>query len=423
MRRVYRWACMLLLGAQHVTCFGASAAPEFPLSVSRVTGALLDAQGTQVFLNGEAAWSLLVAADRRAVLTYLDDRRARGFNAVIVNLIEHHFGGPVNAEGNAPFLEPGRFDRPNEAYFRYVDWVLERARERGFVVVLAPAYIGFACSDQGWCRELRKSSLESLREYGRYLGRRYADAPNVIWMHGGDADARAYGLVARVNAIAESIRAESGDRHLHTAHCARGRTGRDCYLAPWLKIDTVYADCRSTLRMLRDSRRSRPASVPFIYIEGTYENAADADEICVRAQAYLAWLAGAAGHFFGNESVWRFAPGWMEELDSPGARSMSVFANIVGRLPGRCSEPVFADSTDATTMIAAHCSDRLVVYARGRRMIPLAEGWPRARIGAIDGVDPASGASYELKPDNGVVLSPDQRESVTIVTKAPRGGR
>ena len=49
---------------------------------------------------------------------------------------------PANAYGQEPFLAPGDYDTPNEAYFRHADWVLRRAADKGFLVLLAPSYLG-----------------------------------------------------------------------------------------------------------------------------------------------------------------------------------------------------------------------------------------------------------------------------------------
>ena len=45
--------------------------------------------GKPVFITGEAPWSLIAQPSNADVETYLADRASRGYNAVIVNLIEH----------------------------------------------------------------------------------------------------------------------------------------------------------------------------------------------------------------------------------------------------------------------------------------------------------------------------------------------
>src|SRR4051794_26503279 len=62
---------------------------RFPLRVSQDGRHLLDSGGQPFLVVGDAGWSLIVqpeAADRER---YLSDRARRGFNSIIVNLIEH----------------------------------------------------------------------------------------------------------------------------------------------------------------------------------------------------------------------------------------------------------------------------------------------------------------------------------------------
>jgi hypothetical protein len=59
---------------------------------------------------------------------YLEDRRQKGFNSIIVELTEHLVTAdpPKNRYGDAPFATPGDFSTPNEAYFAHADWVVRK---------------------------------------------------------------------------------------------------------------------------------------------------------------------------------------------------------------------------------------------------------------------------------------------------------
>src|SRR5262245_18758084 len=86
---------------------GRPGALQFP--IRRDGACLVDAAGAAVWLHGEAAWSLMVRIDDAGVDRYLADRRARGINALVVNLIEHKFADhpPRNRAGAEPFTTPG----------------------------------------------------------------------------------------------------------------------------------------------------------------------------------------------------------------------------------------------------------------------------------------------------------------------------
>src|SRR5579872_3270834 len=112
----------------------AAPATVFPLHVEPGKRFLVDAAGNPFLLQGDTAWSLIAQASDAEVETYLDDRRRRGFNTILVNLIEHHYAShpPENAAGESPFRVPGDFSTPNDPYFAHADWVLRQAADRGF---------------------------------------------------------------------------------------------------------------------------------------------------------------------------------------------------------------------------------------------------------------------------------------------------
>jgi hypothetical protein len=292
---------------------------RFPLRVAADGRHLEDVQGQAFLLQGDAAWSLLVKLSKAEVLVYLDDRRQRGFTAVLANLIERGFGGPENAEGEPPFVPADEFLSPNPAYFEHADWVIDRAAERGLLVLLPPAYLGYNCGAQGWCQQMLDQPVSSMLAYGRYLGDRYASRKNIVWVHGGDTDAATHGAAAHVNAIANGIR-ERAPGHLHTAHCSRRNSAIDCYDEPWLDLNTTYSNCNNTLADLRRDHDRVPTQ-SFFYIEGSYENET-ASLSCLIDQAAWSLLGGAFGHVFGNSPIWRFGAGWEAALSSAGSLAM-----------------------------------------------------------------------------------------------------
>ncbi len=85
-------------------------------------------------IHGDMPWSLIVALTEEEAERYLENRRQKGFNSIVVNLIEHKFRGPVNRSGEGPLTTAGDFSTPNERYFQHVDWVLRKAGEKGIQV-------------------------------------------------------------------------------------------------------------------------------------------------------------------------------------------------------------------------------------------------------------------------------------------------
>src|SRR5688572_21195992 len=66
---------------------------------------LVDQNNKPFLISGDAAWSLIVNVTLADANSYLADRQARGFNTVMVNLIEHNFStnAPRNLAGDMPF--------------------------------------------------------------------------------------------------------------------------------------------------------------------------------------------------------------------------------------------------------------------------------------------------------------------------------
>ena len=191
--------------------------PAYPLRIGPTRRYLVDGNGVPFLIHGDTAWSIVSALTREEAEQYLANRAAKGFNSIIVNLIEHKFNGPINRYGKPPFTIPGVLSTPNEAYFEYADWCIGKAGEFGIQVFLSPMYLGYpnASDDEGYYHEALAAGVEGCREWGRYLGRRYAKFDNILWQMGGDRNPGQ--ALDHVDAIVAGIKEFDG-RHLFTAH-------------------------------------------------------------------------------------------------------------------------------------------------------------------------------------------------------------
>jgi hypothetical protein len=315
----------------------AAADANFPLSVSSRWRCLEDAGGRPFLVHGDTPWSLIVQLTKPEAELYLQDRRSRGFNTLLVNLIEHHFARnpPADASGDRPF-EGEAFSALNEEYFAHADWVLRRAEEFGFLVLLTPAYLGYGGGQEGWYEAMKAAGPERLYHYGRLLGARYKDRRNIVWVHCGDYDPPDRRLI---RAIADGIREEDKGA-LHTAHGGPETDILEYWNdESWLAFGNIYT--YKPVWMQAQKRFSRSDRKPFILIESAYENEHGATELRVRAQAYQALLSGACGQMFGNNPIWAFGARtafdppmtWREALNSRGAQSMTHLRDLFAQLP------------------------------------------------------------------------------------------
>ncbi|MEW6329951.1 MAG: glycoside hydrolase family 140 protein [Pseudomonadota bacterium] len=410
-----------------------NAAPDYPLKLSSSGQYLVDQANRPFFMNGDTAWSLISQLSRAEADIYLSDRAKKGFNLVLVNLIEHKFSdnAPANHAGHAPFAGAGNFNAPTEEYFAHADWVIRKAAEKGIVVLLAPIYLGYDCGDQGWCAAVKSSSPATMRNYGRYVGKRYRNFPNIIWLIGGDANPVAHGVAAKLREFVAGLR-EADTVHLITAHNARNLAAMDIWTTDsWLDINNIYTSGNEHQAALTQYHRS--GAKPFFLLESNYENQPGITQLNLRQQAYWSVLSGGTvGHIFGNCPMWHFdAPSassfcsgstWKSQLDSTGSTTLAH----VGRLfrsrafhllvPDRthsvltagfqsgASQAAAARASDGSTIIAYIPTSRAVTIDLAKIAGASVRAWwfnPRTAAATLISTYPARGTMAFTPPGSG----------------------
>jgi hypothetical protein len=313
---------------------------RFPLTISADRRRLLDGDGQPFLVQGDAAWSIIANLTYEDAVRYLDDRRAKGFNTVLVNLIEHLFSSdpPRDLAGREPFMTPGDMSTPNDAYFDAAERVLEACAERGFLVVLAPTYIGYRHERaaagvsphlDGWYDEIVATGPDGCRRYGEYLGRRFGHFANIMWCIGGDwhPDQARAGL----DAAAAGLRS-AGAHGLFTAHVHPETSPIEAFNgSDWLDVNVTYTYGIVHEQLIRDWRRD--PVWPFFLMESSYEGEHNASDLQVRRQAWWSVLCGANGHIMGNHPIWLFWTGWQDALDLPASVAMARWGSFFRELP------------------------------------------------------------------------------------------
>jgi hypothetical protein len=348
---------------------------RFPLRVSPDRRRILDAAGQPVLLQGDAAWSLIANTTLDEARHYIEDRRRKGFNTLIVSLIEYCFAQdpPRNLAGDEPFTTPGDFRTSNEAYMAHAERVLEIAAEHGMIVLLHPAYLGYPLAHQygkveGWYEEVLANGVEGCQSWGEYLGQRFGHFRNIVWSIGGD---RNPGPAApALTALARAIKATGGD-NLFTAHVHPEDSPLDVFPEhEWLDLNPTYT-YHIVHWKLRDDWRRDPV-VPFYLIESTYEGEHNASELQIRRQAYWSVLCGSNGHCMGNRPIWLNDPGWEAALDLPGSLAMARWGAFFRALPWADLIPDFANTIVTGGLGEARGLDRVTTAATADRRLAVA---------------------------------------------------
>jgi hypothetical protein len=314
-----------------------SGGTAFPLKVSESHRYLVDSRGKPFFLLGDTPWFLqkLPLEDVRRVL---EDRKAKGFNTLFLEILDDSHLPSRDAYGKVSFEPELDITRPVEAYWKYADTVMDEVTKQGFFVIMSDLWYGYG---KGlWMHHV---TPESARIYGHFLGRRYARFQNLMWMHVGDRnpDQR---LFDSANELARAIRQEA-PHHLHTAHMEHEFSSADFFnREPWLDVNMAYTYGASYLQVTKEYRRQDPVR-PVILGETGYEDEPNAIELLpdakrgdlwtpyrIRRNAWWAILSGACGYCAGTR-LWRFEPNWREVLNVKSSQQAPLLRRLLEPRP------------------------------------------------------------------------------------------
>ena len=279
------------------------------------------------------------------VETYLDTRRSQGFNAFYLMALVHPGAAPSphapnNKAGDPPLATPGRFDTAgttaeSERYWEWIDFIVDNSAARGMAVMLAYTYLGFGGGPEGWYQTLlAQPDRATCFAWGAWLGRRYRDRPNILWLALGDyTPPPGSEGEARARAVLDGIKS-AGARQLVLAEIS-GPTGipsRDAKaFADVIDMNSFYGygrsgrgDCYPEADAAYRVSPPRPAWVQ----EGGYEF--DDNTGGFSAQSYESrrtrfWAVlggGTAGDGFGSGDAWRWR-NHPASLHTPGAEYSS----------------------------------------------------------------------------------------------------
>ena len=207
------------------------------LKVSENGRFLVHEDGSPFFFLADTAWRLFYKLNRDDTDLYLDDRAAKGFNVIMPVVFDVRFG--PNQYGHYAFHDNDP-TRPNEPFFEHVDYVVNRCEELGMYVGMLPnwGYIVTGVNPGGeYFLEAPLVNMTNARQYGRFLGERYADKP-MIWITGGDQKAGRSGEVFAEQA--EGIAEGDGGRGLRTFHPTPPLSSSDAFHgADWMDFNMI----------------------------------------------------------------------------------------------------------------------------------------------------------------------------------------
>ncbi len=395
-------------------------AQTFPLQVSPDNRHLQTADNRPFFYQADTPWWILYRLEMDEVADYLDTRKAQGFNALQIMLT----GGKdlKNIYGEGPFPGDNDLSRPNERYFARADSILDMATERGFLLALVPLWSG--CCREDYAGEdgdgnplpLNINGAAKAEAYGRWLGDRYGDRNNILWIIGGDNDP--FNARDEIDAYARGLAATTTGQ-LFTYHPSSTHSSTDVWPrgTPWLDVSMVYTYFRGFERawnriqpdVYEVSRTEwNKNELPFFLGESTYEGEhlprGSAQQ--VRKQAWWAALSGATGHAYGSPN-WRLDPAddWRANLQLPGAASLGHLPTLLTEFGWPAFDYDFHDELLVTGRgqyasndfaVAAYARDyrAALIYLPSARPVGLSAGQLRGDGHRVRWFDPRTGQRH-----------------------------
>ena len=416
------------------------------LVVSEESRYLKHENGTPFFWMGDTGWLMPERLNRDEVSFYLQKCKQAGYNVVQVQTINDV--PAMNVYGKYSMIDGFNFKEINRSgeygYWDHMDYIVKMAQQNGI-------YVGMVCIWGG----LVKSGLMNVEEakaYGRFLAERYKNAPNIVWLIGGDIRGDVKPEVWE--ALACTIK--SIDKtHLMTFH-PFGRTASATWFndAEWLDFNMFQSGHRRYGQRkgdgdytIKDNTEednwrfvefslSKERMKPVLDGEPSYEGipqglhnpleprwtASD-----VRRYAYWSVFAGSCGHTYGNNSIMQFyRPGtnpsygaeeaWWDALGDPGFNQMKYLKNLI------LSFPYFERIPDQT-VIAGQNGERYdrAVATRGKDYMLVYNYTASPMRIDLDKISGVKKKAWWYSPENGMLEYIGEFDSKVVLFQCDAG--
>jgi len=282
---------------------------------------------TPFFWLGDTAWDLFARLTRTEAIRYLDDRAKKRFTVIQAHLLPWTLKD-TSTDGHKAF-ENDDFDKPNEAYWQHVDFVVQEATKRGFYLAVLPAWSRtyIEPAPNGSTPALYSDSLKAFR-YGQFLGKRYRAYQNLIWVLGGDRKPTRTPIYRHLaQGLTDTYSDGNPNRILITFHPPGGTyrppatsSGEFYHAESWLDFNMIqsgHAIANASYERIREDYARQPTK-PTLDAEPCYEGHSVKHDYKnglfgawdVRRRGYWSLLAGAAGFTYGGNGIW--------QMDKPG---------------------------------------------------------------------------------------------------------
>ena len=325
---------------------------------------ILKEDGSPFFWLGDTTWELFHRLDREDADLYLANRAERKFTVIQAVALAESDGLRVdNAYGRKPLLQNSKDEYDptmpdlgveegnNYSYWDHVDYIVEKAASLGL-------YIGFLPTwgdkyNKCWGKGPEIFNGDNARKYGKWLGDRYKDKTNIIWILGGDRQLLTQRHFDVINEMAAGIKEGEVVKHLMTLHPSGGLSSSyHVHDEKWLDFNMIQSGHgklnMDNYKMISDDYSRLPVK-PVLDGEPRYEdhpigfNSVNGyfDDFDTRQAAYWALFAGAFGHTYGHHCIWGmcteqtdyYIMHWKAAINRPGGNQMQYARSLIESRP------------------------------------------------------------------------------------------
>jgi hypothetical protein len=403
------------------------------LKVSANHRFIVNEKGDPFFWLGDTGWLLFTKLNRDDVDKYLDNRAQKGYNVIQIMMLhslgaKNSYGGTalINKNVATPVVTKGAGfeDSKQYDYWDHLDYVIDKAAEKGLYVGLVPV----------WGSNVKMGGVRKgdAAIYAAWIANRYKDRSNIIWLNGGDIMGSDSTEIWKT--IGRTIKANDPN-HLVTFHpFGRKTSSLWFHNEKWLDFNMFQSGHRSyeqdsskwgfgedNWKYVAFDLAQKPAK-PTIDGEPSYEGIPHglhdtlqpywkAED--VRRYAYWSVFAGAFGFTYGNSAVMQFhvpkdkgsAYGakeyWDQAIDDPGAGQMQYLKKLIlskpflERIPDQ-SLIAGKNGLKYERLLATRGRNYVLVYTYTGRLIPVQMGKITGKKVKASWFKPADGTTTQI---------------------------
>lgn len=296
----------------------------YPLAVSG--RGIVDQNGQHVLmLVHGGAQNMMEKLGTADMDTWMANAQSNGFNAVefAITSVCCSTANAATPADSTPFTgmlngSSPDYTTPRESYWAVLDQLVNMAKNHNIIAMLNTSFNGYS-------QVYRDNGAGRLNTFGQFLGNRYKDFQNIIWVHGDDYDGS---YDTELQAIAAGIRVNDHNHlHIEWAQANQNTTGL------WTNVVDAFTVYAYAYRIYDKTLQNYNGSNgrPIIPIEVIYEGECQwGPAICpntkhLRMYLYdLSPITGAVGANFGDVN-WNFPSNWRTVMTSIGNTQSKYF--------------------------------------------------------------------------------------------------